>query len=75
MPYLFCAEHGLEHEVRAREEQENYRQFGETVLIIKGSAHQRALTVRPLQCPAQARQAGLPDDRLPALDHRRHARL
>jgi len=37
MPYLFCAKHGKEHEAKAREEQENYRQFGETVLIVKGT--------------------------------------
>jgi hypothetical protein len=37
MPYLFCKEHGQEHETRCREEQENYRRFGETVLAVKGT--------------------------------------
>jgi hypothetical protein len=33
---LFCEEHGREHEARCREEQENYRRFGEAVLIVAG---------------------------------------
>jgi hypothetical protein len=36
MPHLFCAEHGKEHESRCPEDQENYRWFGETVLIVRG---------------------------------------
>jgi hypothetical protein len=36
MPYLFCAEHGKEHEATSQAEQENYRLLGETVLIVKG---------------------------------------
>jgi hypothetical protein len=36
MPHLFCQEHGREHEARCIEEQENYRQFGEAVLIVTG---------------------------------------
>jgi hypothetical protein len=36
MPHLFCDEHGREHEARCIEEQENYRRFGEAVLIVSG---------------------------------------
>lgn len=36
MPHLFCQEHGREHEARCIEEQENYRRFGEAVLIVTG---------------------------------------
>ena len=45
MPYLFCKEHGQEHESRCQEEQENYRWLGETVLIVKGT-----LKGGPWQC-------------------------
>lgn len=34
MPYLFCEEHGREHEATSQEEQDNYRLLGETVLIV-----------------------------------------
>ena len=36
MPHFFCQEHGQEQEARCREEQENYRRFGEAVLIVSG---------------------------------------
>jgi len=36
MPRLYCDEHGKEHESRCQEEQENYRWFGETILIVRG---------------------------------------
>jgi hypothetical protein len=36
MPYRFCPEHGREHKARCLEDQENYRRFGEAVLIISG---------------------------------------
>ena len=36
MPRLFCQEHGREHEARCIEEQENFRRFGEAVLIVSG---------------------------------------
>jgi hypothetical protein len=36
MPYLFCEQHGREHEARCEEEQGSYRWLGETVLIISG---------------------------------------
>ena len=36
MPHLFCQEHGRDHEARCIEEQENYRRFGEAVLIVTG---------------------------------------
>ena len=34
--YLLCPEHGREQETRCVEEQENYRRFGEAVLIVAG---------------------------------------
>jgi hypothetical protein len=37
MPYLFCRKHGLEHEASCRENQDNYRQLGETVLVVSGT--------------------------------------
>jgi hypothetical protein len=37
MPYLFCAAHGREHENRTIEQQEEYRQQGESVLIVHGT--------------------------------------
>jgi hypothetical protein len=37
MPYLFCAEHGKEHEASCKDEQENYRLLGETVLVVSGT--------------------------------------
>jgi hypothetical protein len=36
MPHLFCQEHGQEQEARIIAEQENYRWFGECVLIVTG---------------------------------------
>jgi hypothetical protein len=36
MPYLFCGEHGRDREVVFAQEQENYRRFGETVLVVRG---------------------------------------
>jgi hypothetical protein len=45
MPYLFCAEHGKQHQSRCQAEQENYRCFGETVLIVHGT-----LFSGPWQC-------------------------
>jgi hypothetical protein len=47
MPHLFCDEHGREHEARCIEEQENYRRFGEAVLIVVG----------PLKSPSHRCQA------------------
>lgn len=35
MPYLFCAEHGQQHAANAIEQQEQYREEGEAVLIFK----------------------------------------
>src|SRR4051812_11850426 len=37
MPYLFCKKCGDGHEARTREEQENYRQLGEVVVIARGT--------------------------------------
>jgi hypothetical protein len=37
MPYLFCKKHGDEHEARTWEEQESYRQLGESVVIARGT--------------------------------------
>jgi hypothetical protein len=37
MPYLFCKQHGKEHVARSKEEQDNYRLLGETVLIVRGT--------------------------------------
>ena len=45
MPYLFCAAHGQGHENRAIAQQEEYRQQGESVLIVHG-----ALRSGPWQC-------------------------
>jgi hypothetical protein len=45
MPYLFCAAHGREHENRTIEQQEEYRQQGESVLIVHGT-----LKSGPWQC-------------------------
>src|SRR5262245_61503195 len=36
MPHLFCQEHGQEQEARCIEDEENYRRFGEAVLIVSG---------------------------------------
>src|SRR5208337_646927 len=36
MPYLFCQEHGRQHEAICEAEQDNYRLLGETVLIVTG---------------------------------------
>jgi hypothetical protein len=36
LPRLYCEEHGLEDEARSREDQENYRRLGETVLVVTG---------------------------------------
>jgi hypothetical protein len=36
MPHLFCQEHGREQAARCREDEENYRRFGEAVLIVNG---------------------------------------
>jgi hypothetical protein len=36
MAYLFCEEHGREHEAETRSSQEHYRREGETVLAVKG---------------------------------------
>lgn len=36
MPHLFCQEHGQEWEARCIADQENYRRFGEAVLIVSG---------------------------------------
>jgi hypothetical protein len=36
MPHLFCQEHGQEQEARCIADQENYRRFGEAVLIVVG---------------------------------------
>lgn len=45
MPYLFCKTHGRQHDASCRQEQENYRQLGETVLVVSGK-----LTSGPWQC-------------------------
>jgi hypothetical protein len=37
MPYLYCAAHGREHENRVIGQQEDYRQEGESVLIVHGT--------------------------------------
>lgn len=37
MPYLLCQTHGEEHEASCQEEQETYRQLGETVVIVSGT--------------------------------------
>jgi hypothetical protein len=39
MPYLFCKAHGQEHDATCRQEQENYRQLGETVMVVSGKLH------------------------------------
>jgi hypothetical protein len=36
MPRLFCSRHGIEAEAQSIEEQELYRQEGETVVIVQG---------------------------------------
>jgi hypothetical protein len=36
MPYLFCEEHGRDREALFAQEQENYRRFGETMLVVTG---------------------------------------
>jgi hypothetical protein len=36
MPYLFCEEHGGEYQARVIDNQELYRQKGETILIVTG---------------------------------------
>ena len=36
MPYLFCEEHGRQHEALCDAEQESYRLLGEAVLIVTG---------------------------------------
>jgi hypothetical protein len=45
MPYLYCVAHGRGHENRAIGQQEEYRQQGESVLIVHG-----ALKSGPWQC-------------------------
>jgi hypothetical protein len=45
MPYLYCAVDGRRHEDRAIEQQEEYRQQGESVLIVHG-----ALKTGPWHC-------------------------
>jgi hypothetical protein len=37
MPYLYCKKDGLRHEARSAANQEEYRQLGESVLIVKGT--------------------------------------
>jgi hypothetical protein len=37
MPYLFCKTHGRMHDASCQQEQENYRQLGETVMIVSGT--------------------------------------
>ncbi len=36
MPYLFCKTHGQEHAASCQQDQENYRQLGETVMVVSG---------------------------------------
>jgi hypothetical protein len=36
MPYLYCKEDGLRHEANSAAHQEEYREIGESVLIVKG---------------------------------------
>lgn len=36
MPYLYCEEHGREHEARVIGNQATFRQAGEGVLIVHG---------------------------------------
>lgn len=59
MPCLFCQEHGQEREARAIEEQENYRRFGETVLIVSGSSARMASGLK--DTPVDAAIIGIVD--------------
>jgi hypothetical protein len=37
MPHLFCTTHGEKHGASCREDQEEYRRLGETVVIVRGT--------------------------------------
>ncbi len=45
MPRLYCEQHGKKQDARCQERQEDYREAGETVLIISGP-----LKSGPWQC-------------------------
>jgi hypothetical protein len=54
MPYLFCEQHGPEHQARCDEEQESYGWLGETVLIVTGPI--KSPSWRCSQCHARMRR-------------------
>src|SRR5947209_6874632 len=53
MPYLYCEEHGPEREAGIVGRQEDYRQAGESVLVISGT-----LASGPWQCDSCNAQLG-----------------
>ena len=54
MPYLFCEEHGRDREALFAQEQENYRRFGETVLVVTGPL--KTASCRCHSCNARLRR-------------------
>jgi hypothetical protein len=57
MPYLFCEEHGPEHEITAQEEQDYLRFLGETIVIVSGPL--KSPSWRCTRCHARLRRGCL----------------
>ncbi len=75
MPYLYCAAHGRGHENRVIGQQEEYRQQGESVLIVHGTLKSGPHRCDKCNVPLEARRCRPADDGFPTAFHRRHRRL